>query len=197
MIDLSTYYDYYVFIKKDNEFKYAGYYDISGKPLPIYYHSRSSSFGFLDNGRYVDDLDKYGIHLPNEGDEEDEARFGYVFQLPDIEAIPDRTHKEAYIYKTLKRDMEINQFEYDVEEYLENDEESVDGHSLVICKSEFDRLSIEEKKKYFYYKWIDYEDMSYHRNILYTIINNWINIRQFKEFKDVDEKDIYVIAFGG
>ena len=117
MIDLSTYYDYYVFIKKDNKYKYAGYYDISGKPLPIYYHTRSFSYGFLDYGQYVDDPDKYGIHLPNEGDEEDEARFGYVFQLPDIEAIPDRSHKEAYIYKTLKRDMEIKR-RTDYRQYL-------------------------------------------------------------------------------
>ena len=149
MIDLSTYYDYYVFIKKDNKYKYAGYYDISGKPLPIYYHTRSFSYGFLDYGQYVNDLDKYGIHLPNEGDEEDEARFGYLFQLPDIDSIPDRSHKEAYIYQTLQRDMEINHFEYDIEEYLENDEESVDGHPLVICKSEFDRLSLDKQREYF------------------------------------------------
>lgn len=197
VIDLSTYYDYYVFIKKDNEFKYAGYYDISGHPLPIYYHTRSFSYGFLDYGQYINDLDKYGIHLPNEDNEEDEARFGYIFHLEDIDSIPDKSQKEAYIYKTLKRDMEINHFEYDIGEYLEDAEESVDGHPLVICKSEYDRLSLEEKKDYFYYRWTDYEDMSYHRNILCAIIDNWINIRQFKEFNDVDRKDIYIVAFGG
>lgn len=195
---MSTYYDYYVFIKKDNGYQYAGYYDSSGDPLPIYYHSRSFSYGFLDCGQYIGDLGNCGIHLPSaKEDEEDAVRFGYIFHLVDIESIPDRCYKEAYIYKTLKRDMEINQIKYDIEECLENDEKSLDGKSVVICKSEYDRLSIEEQKDYFHYEWKDYEDMSYHRNNLCAILDNWIFIREFDEFDNIDKTDIYIVAFEG
>lgn len=191
---MSTYYDYYIYVKRNNKYEYAGYYDSNGKPLPLYYHSRSSSWGFLNNGEYFNNLGEQGFYLKDDA-REDEARFGYVFRLSDIQNIPDRSHKEAFVYKTLQRDIEINKLNIDIALIMDDGEESYDGKPLVICKSEYEVLSPDEKKDYFYHQWIDYEDQSYHRNQLCAIIDNWMFVREFYEFDGVDIRDIYVVAF--
>ena len=150
---MSTYYESYIFVRSNNdELEYIGPYSQNGKPCSLF-EGTGSYVGevvgevmheYLKNLKIKDASDplKFLGFKPNE-----ENSYGWedvqctVLSWNELDNGERGPVRYGYIYKTLKRNLEINGFEKD--SYLSNyyDEEDDPKCPGIICVDEFEKLS--------------------------------------------------------
>lgn len=149
---MSTYYDFYLYVKHEGKFKYCGPYHRNGKAASIFAVTGSSINDLLDNSeslgdRYLKRFEEVkGISLSQE------YVSYYLLQPTDIQY--SKKPYEGYILKSVLRRMEIMQESYELAEYIDESD-----NETVLSISEYKALPDEDKGKYIYHVW-DFENDS-------------------------------------
>lgn len=199
---MSTYYSFYLFAKKDaikgftsDNFIYCGPYNQKGIPVPINEVSGSNDGGIVRNlSIYLNEdtdavQDTFKI-LQKKLIKNSSFKNGiYYLALEDLLDIKDVTYKQAYIHKYIMRDIEINQYDIDLNELLLSNDDDI------LCPSEYNQLSNKEKKNYIFYTWKNENDEMKLKNTLLTVTQAWFsaNIEYYKEFKGIEYQNLYFV----
>lgn len=196
---MSTYYRFYLYAKKNKDYIYCGPYNKNGKPLPICGVSGGFSGNILGDyalSRNEDDeiakkiLTELGYSL-NKDDYW--KSFIYLLNFEDVVSIKDDSLKKAYIHKSIMRDLEIENADYDLTSLMENECDS----DMFICQSEYAQLPNENRKDYIYHQWIDADnDLANIRNTLVTIVRAWFleNVDLYNEFEGIDINNLILVV---
>ena len=100
----------------------------------------------------------------------------------------------GYIYKALKRNLEINGFEKDsyLSNYYDDDDLEYPG---IICVDEFEKLSPEDQKNYHFETWSDTENGTQARADMITVFKNWFdNVEYVYHLSEKSYQDIVVVS---
>ena len=204
---MSTYYESYIFVRSNNdELEYIGPYSKEGKPHSLFQGSGcyigevvgEAMYGYLRNLKIKDASDPVKF-LGFKSSKEDSYGWGDVQctvlswnELDNGERGPVRY---GYIYKTLKRNLEINRFEKD--SYLSNyyDEEDDPKYPGIICVDEFENLSPEDQKEYHFETWNYIENGTQARADMITVFKNWFdNVEYDYHLSEKTYQDIVVVS---
>lgn len=200
---MSTYYSFYLFAKKDatkgftsDNFIYCGPYNQKGIPIPIneiFGNSdgeivRNLSIYLNEDTKVVQDTFKI-LQKKLEMKDSIFKRGAYYLALEDLWDIKDVIYKQAYVHKSIIRDIEINQYEVNFDELLLLDNDDI------LCLSEYNQLSNKEKKNYIFYTWKNESDEMNLKNSLLAVAQAWFsaNIEYCEEFKGIDCQNLYFV----
>ena len=205
---MSTYYESYIFVRSNNdELEYIGPYSQNGKPCSLFEGSRGYvgevvgevMYGYLKNLKIKDTSDPLKF-LGFKSNEEDS--YGWedvqctVLSWNELDNGERGPVRYGYIYKTLKRNLEINGFEKD--SYLSNyydDEEDDPKYPGIICVDEFEKLSPEDQKNYHFETWNDTENGTQARADMITVFKNWFdNVEYVYHLSEKSYQDIVVVS---
>lgn len=179
---MSTYYDFYLYVKDSGKFKYCGPYHRNGKAASIFAITGSSINDLLDNSeslgdRYLKRFEEVeGINLSQE------YVSYYLLQPTDIQY--SKKPYEAYILKSVLRRMVIMQESYELAELIEKSD-----NETVLSISEYKTLSDEDKGKYIYHVW-HFEDDSRDLKIrLLEASKAWFDTHTSFKYHDAKHND--------
>ena len=199
---MSTYYESYIFVRSDNdELEYIGPYSKKGEPLSLFEGTESYvgevvgdvMYGYLKNLKIKDnpDSEKFlGFKFDKEYSYIREDVRCTVLSWNELNSGDRGPVRYGYVYKTLKRNLEINGFEKD--SYLTNyyEEEDDPKYPGIICVDEFEKLSPEDQKKYHFETWNDIA-----RADMITIFKNWFdNVEYEYHLSRKSYQDIVVVS---
>lgn len=200
---MSTYYSFYLFAKKDvtkgftsDNFIYCGPYNQKGIPVPINEISGNNDGGIIRNLSIYLNEDTTAVQntfkiLQKKLEMKDSIfkRGAYYLALEDLWDIKDVTYKQGYVHKSIMRDIEINQYDIDLNELLLSDDDNI------LCSSEYSQLSPQEKKNYIFHTWKNESDEMNLKNSLLAVAHAWFsaNIEYYKEFKGIDYQNLYFV----
>lgn len=203
---MSTYYESYIFVRSNNdELEYIGPYSKNGKPCSLFEGTGSyigevvgdAMYGYLRNLKFKDTSDPVKF-LGFKSNEEDPYGWGdvqcTVLSWNELDN-GEQPVRYGYIYKTLKRNLEIHGFEKD--SYLSNyyDEEDAPKYSGIICVDEFEKLSPEDQKNYHFEIWNDTESGTQARADMVTVFKNWFdNVEYDYHLSKKTYQDIVVVS---
>ncbi|MBU9872217.1 hypothetical protein KTQ89_07585 [Holdemanella porci] len=204
---MSTYYESYIFIQSDNdELEYIGPYSKEGRPCPLFQGTEGYVGEVVGDVMYrylkslkIKDVSDSVKFLGFKSSEENPYGWGEVRctflswdELDNGEYGPVRY---GYIYKTLKRNLEISGFEKN--SYLTNyyDEEDDIKYPGIICVNEFEKLSPEDQKKYHFETWDYTENGARVRADMITVFKNWFdNVEYDYKLYEKSYQDIVVVS---
>lgn len=203
---MSTYYESYIFVRSNNdELEYIGPYSKKGKPCSLFAGTGSyiggvvgdAMYGYLRNLKFKDTSDPIKF-LGFNSNEENPYGWGdvqcTVLSWNELDN-GEQPVRYGYIYKTLKRNLEIHGFEKD--SYLSNyyDEEDDPKYPGIICVDEFERLSPEDQKNYHFEIWNDTESGTQARADMITVFKNWFdNVEYDYHLSEKSYQDIVVVS---
>lgn len=203
---MSTYYESYIFIRSNNdELEYIGPYSKEGKPHSLFQGSGiyvgevvgEVMYGYLRNLKFKDTSDPVKF-LGFKSNEEDPYGWGdvqcTVLSWNELDN-GEQPVRYGYIYKTLKRNLEIHGFEKD--SYLSNyyDEEDDPKYPGIICVDEFEKLSPEDQKEYHFETWNYTENGARARADMITVFKNWFdNVEYDYHLSEKTYQDIVVVS---
>lgn len=203
---MSTYYESYIFVRSNNdELEYIGPYSKNGKPCSLFEGTGSYvgevvgevMYGYLKNIKIKGASDPVKF-LGFKSNEEDS--YGWedvqctVLSWNELDN-GEQPVRYGYIYKTLKRNLEIHGFEKD--SYLSNyyDEEDDPKYPEIICVDEFEKLSPEDQKNYHFVTWNNTENGIQARADMITVFKNWFdNVEYDYHLSEKTYQDIVVVS---
>lgn len=203
---MSIYYESYIFVRSNNdELEYIGPYSKEGKPHSLFQGSGcyigevvgEAMHGYLRNLKFKDTSDPIKF-LGFKSNEENPYGWGdvqcTVLSWNELDS-GEQPVRYGYIYKTLKRNLEIHGFEKD--SYLSNyyDEEDDPKYPGIICVDEFEKLSPEDQKNYHFEIWNDTESGTQARADMITVFKNWFdNVEYDYHLSEKSYQDIVVVS---
>lgn len=200
---MSTYYETYMFaMNKDGKLRYIGLYDKQGKPHPVFGASGSFIGETLGDAMYQD---VKSLKLENN---EDPLKF-FGIQSDDSNYYPPQCTvltwseltynlspeiKTGFIYRTLKRQIELNGLDKD--EYLSNywDDEDDPEYAGIITIDEYQKLSPDDQRRYFFEIWHNTSDESLGKNSLISACKSLYNAVEYTYHLDNGYDEIVLVS---